>query len=97
LSSIKNSEDVDVLKRNANDLIELVKNFEKGSYYGNKLQELLEPPSEAWAWILEDPRSEALRDEHFRNLEQEYREQLRRVASKVENLIVEMLNYQHWS
>lgn len=96
LASISDSDDADALEGSAKELVELVRNLAMGEFYAEELKKLLDPPGYGSLRYLGDPASEAQRVAQDREEAQEYREQLRRVASGVEALIVEMLDYQTW-
>jgi hypothetical protein len=96
LSSMNDSDDADVLKEDAKELVELVLNLAMGQFYGMSLKTLLDPPKGGIVTVLGDPASEAQRTAYFREKARKYREQLCRVAPEVEALIIEMLDYQTW-
>lgn len=98
LSSITESCDVGVLQDQAKELVELVQNLVMGQFYGELLKALFDSPPIGFPITLgdEDPGLALERAEYYRTANEQYREQLRDAAPKVEGLIIEMLDYQTW-
>lgn len=96
LGAIKDSDDADSLQEKSTELIELVRNLAMGQFYAESLKKLLNRPIYPYAWT-GDPTSDLRMAARMEKEALEYRDQLRRVNTEVEALIVEMLDYQTWT
>jgi hypothetical protein len=85
-----------VLATKANELTDFVQNFEKGPFYAPKLQELLKPPLGPIAAFPMGLDEELRYETRRREDDKRYREQLQQSRESVEQLIVEMLEFQVW-
>ena len=91
-----NEEGVEILEKQANELIELVSSLEMGQFYSNRLNEKIGPLKIGFIMILgdqPDPRYEKQRREG--NIE--YRKNLIANRESAQYLLVELLRYQPWA
>lgn len=96
LNEIDEASRVNVLVANANELTDLVQHLGMGQFYASKLQELLKPPPSPIVAFPMSIAEEARYEKARRESAHEYREQLRQNREQVEQLIVELLDYQVW-
>ena len=91
-----NDEPTDELKRQAEELIELVQSLEMGEFYGKRLTEQIGPLRRAIMMSLgggHDPRYE----QQVSEVRRDYRQKLVGNKDAARQLLVEMLRYQPWA
>ncbi|MDD5058275.1 MAG: HNH endonuclease signature motif containing protein [Sideroxydans sp.] len=91
-----NNEAVDSIETQANELIEFVRSFEMGEFYGKKLNEFIGPLRRAFIMSL-GPGSDLRYEEQRRNANRDYRQHLLTNRESARALLVELLRYQGWA
>jgi hypothetical protein len=84
------------LDKKAEDLVEFLKEFKKGSYYAKKVSELIRIRFSPNITVIGDRRSEQLSKETHNKDLKNYLEQLHEVKEEVFSLVIEALRYQDW-
>jgi len=97
LKHIHEKEGHEALVRKVEELMGIVRCLEMGEFYSECLKKLLKVPARGAVVIVGDPASEARFEETIKQHNHQYREQLAAALPEVENLIVEMLDYQVWA
>ena len=90
-----NEDDYDEIMENSTELVKFISSFEKGDYYGEKIKELIYPPSGVF-WIINgNSELEVLYDPREANCE--YRQKLVDNKNEIQSLLVELLSCQSWA
>jgi hypothetical protein len=94
LDRIEDTSEIKKLESQVGELCGFVYALEMGTFYGQQIEKLTEPPKRAYVVRLGGPDPEHAAA--VRRDQQEYREQLRQARNQVYDLVVELLRYQRW-
>jgi len=93
------TDDLDALQldERAEELVEFIRELEKGSFYSKKIADLIRMTHSTSFLVIGDPESERLWKETGKDDKRNYLIQLEKVRYQAIDLIIELLRYQNWN
>ena len=94
--TVAESDGVFLLGPRVSEFVDLVRNMTMGAFYANELLRILKPIPDPTQVVIGDEESEARHRDRQTRRDKRYRERVREATPLVEELIIEMLDFQLW-